>query len=72
MVCLMINSKTIGTDNIGITLWHVDDWLRCLEFNTFIIDIHFYADKAGEIKVVLGLFRAIYFKVALQVGNGSL
>ena len=72
MVCPMINSKTYGTDDVGITFWDVGDWLKCIEFNTFIIDVRFYADRAGEIKVVLGLFRAIYFKVALQVGNGSL
>ena len=71
MVCLMIKTKTYGTDLIGITYWEAGRWMKCIEFNTFIINIHLYADKAGEIKVILGLFRSIYFKIALQVGNGS-
>tara|TARA_Y100000310_G_scaffold345400_1_gene464481 strand:- start:6180 stop:6398 length:219 start_codon:yes stop_codon:yes gene_type:complete len=71
MECPMIKTKIYGTDLIGITLWKAGSWLRCIEFNTFIIDTHFYADKAGEIKIVLGLFKTIYIKVGLQIGNGG-
>ena len=67
----MIKAKTYGTDLIGITIWNACNWMKCIEFNTFIIDIHFYADKAGEIKIVLGLFKAVYFKFGLQIGNGG-
>ena len=71
MECHMIKTKTYGTDLIGITLWEMDDLLKCIEFNTFVINIHFYADKAGEIRMVFGLFRIIYVKISLQIGNGS-
>ena len=71
MGCLMIKTKTYGTDLIGITIWKMEDILRCIEFNTFVINIHFYADKAGEVRIVFGLFRIIYVKIALQIGNGS-
>ena len=71
MVCLMIKSKTYGTDLIGIVFWEAGSWLRCIELNTFLVDVHLYVDKIGEIKIAIGLFRVIYLKVALQIGDGA-
>ena len=71
MVCLMINSKTYGTDLVGITYWEVGRWMKCIEFNTFIINLHFTIDMTGQLMITVGLLNIIYFSVAIGTGNGA-
>ena len=71
MVCPMINSKTYGTDDVGITFWDVGDWLKCIEFNTFFINIHFTIDITGQIMLTIGLLNIIYFSFAIGTNDGA-
>ena len=66
----MIKTKTFGTDLIGITIW-TSEMLKCIEFNTFVLNIHLYADTMGELKIVFGIFNKLYFKVAIEVSSGD-
>mgnify|MGYP003132070073 FL=1 len=65
MVCQM-ESKTFGTDIIGITIWK-NELIRCIEFNTFFLDVHFYADTLGELKIIFGTLNRLYFKIAIEI-----
>ena len=69
MGCQM-ESRTFGTDLVGITIW-TSEMLKCIEFNTFMLDIHLYADTMGEIKIVFGILNKLYFKVAVEIGSGG-
>ena len=63
-----MESRTFGTDLVGITIW-TSEMLRCIEFNTFIFDIHLYADTMGELKIVFVILNKIYFKVAVEISS---
>ena len=67
----MIKTKTYGTDLIGITLWSAGRWMKCIEFNTFIIDLHLSVDFGGEIRIKLGTLNMIYFSVAIETRSGA-
>ena len=71
MVCLMIKSKTYGTDLIGITIWKADSWMKCIEFNTYLLDIHFTVDIGGQIKITIGTLNLIYFSFAIETRSGA-
>ena len=67
MVCLMIKTKTYGTDLIGITYWEAGKWMKCIEFNTFIINVHFTIDITGQIMLTIGLLNIIYFSTMSKI-----
>ena len=71
MGCLMIKTKTYGTDLIGITLWSAGSWMKSTEINTFLLDIHFTVDKGGQIKITVGTLNLIYFSFAIEVRSGA-
>jgi|TARA_R100000049_G_C1939976_1_gene84026 hypothetical protein len=67
----MIKTKTYGTDLIGITLWSAGSWMKCIEFNTFLINIHFTIDITGQIMLTIGLLNIIYFSFAIGTNDGA-
>ena len=71
MVCQMIKAKTFGTDLIGITIWNAEPFLKCIELNTFIINLHFSADTYGQLKISIGLINYIYFGFSIETRSGA-
>ena len=71
MVCPMIKTKTYGTNLVGITIWNAGKWMKCIEFNTFLIDLHFTIDIIGQIKLTVGLLNIIYFSFAIGTKGGA-
>ena len=71
MVCLMIKTKTYGTYLIGKTYWEAGQWMKCIEFNTFLINIHFTIDITGQIMLTIGLLNIIYFSFAIGTNDGA-
>ena len=67
----MIKTKTYGTDLIGITIRGAGVWMRCIELNTFLLDIHFTIDKGGQIKITIGTLNLIYFSFAIETRSGA-
>jgi len=67
----MIKTKIYGTDLIGITYWEAGGWMKCIEFNTFIINIHFTIDYTGQIMLTVRLLNIIYFSFAIGTKSGA-
>jgi hypothetical protein len=66
----MIEYKVIGTSYFGVGYWKSGEFLRMLEINTFIVDLHISLDFTGKIEISIGVLRLFRFGINISGGNG--